>query len=300
MTPDVKIKDYYLAFIANAERDIQVYKDELEYYNNLKSKQLEFITINKDKYVELFKIYIEDENVATKRADHLIKNEDDPNRRFLLSQISKLGFTRKRIAQYEQMIRLARLRKNIRFVDYQTYVSNYYTKVHKFVLQGYGYEYNYGIGTLCICRWKVKSKKPKVDYNATNANKAFLLAQGKKLWDKGEAQWYAERGLPYDGIDYRVYLKVSHLYQIMIVKSKLFKNNAHKFEHTEYIHRKFKGMSYKEMADICKDIDDIANFQVDLKYKLNMYLHKNPSNYVLYIRNDEQDRYQYGAHNSKD
>lgn len=296
MRPDVKIKDYYLAFIANANRDIQIYKEELEYYTTLKEKQIIYINANKEKYERYFKIYIEDEIVAIKRANLLIKDEGDLNRRFLLSQICKLGVTKSRIIQYEKMINLAAKRRSIKFRDYETYIAKYYNQVHKFLLQGFGYKFNYGIGTLCICRWKTEGGKIKIDYNATRLNKQALLAQGKKLWDKEEAKWYEERGLPYDGIDYRIYTKCSHVYQIALVKSQICKNNNHKFEHTEYISSKLRGLNYKQMAELCETLDDIVSLPIDLKYKLNIYLHKDPSNYVLYIRNDEQDRCKYGAH----
>ena len=301
MRPDVKIRDYYYNFISTAKRDIIEYQKELSYYNKVKEKQLELINASKTDYINLFKIYIEDENIAIKRAELLIKTEVDPIKRFLLSHITKYAHICSKIKEYTNMIVLATKRKDIKFRDYETYIFNYYNKVHKFVLQGFGYKYTNGIGVLCICRWKRKEHRNKyIDYNETNKRKKELLAAGKKLYNKNEAAWYAARGIPYDGVDYRVYKHDSHIYIIDIVKSKLFTNRNHIFERTEYVNTKLKGIGYKGLADMCKDLDEISVLPVDLRCKLNMLLYKDPSNYIRYIRNDEQDYYKHGAHNSKD
>lgn len=298
MTPDIKLNDYYYAFIGAAKKDIAKYKEEIAYYSAIRDKTVSFIQNNVETYITEFKIYVEDEDVAIRRAELLIKTETDSSRKFLLAQLTKLSYCNRMISQYETMIKLADKRKNLKYRDFETLAFKYYNVVHRYVLQGFGYEYGHGIGTLCICRWKCNNPSTAIDYNATKINKEKLLAEGKKLWNSNEAKWYKERGLPYDGIDYRVYSDVKHVYAIDIVKSKLFSFRAHKFEHNEYINSKYKSLGFKAMADLCKDINDIANFQCDIRYKLNMLLHKDPSNYILYIRNDEEQRREYGAHNS--
>ena len=40
-------------------------------------------------------------------------------------------------------------------------------------------------------------------------------------------------------------------------------------------------------------IDDIYNLQVDIKYKLNIYLYKYPEKHNNFVRNDEQSKYKY-------
>ena len=73
--------------------------------------------------------------------------------------------------------------------------------------------------------------------------------------------------------------------------------SAMMFKHTEYVNSKHRGKSFEDMSNMCKDINDIKNFQVDIRYKLNMLLHKYPNRYLLYIKNQEQERYRPGAHN---
>lgn len=298
MSPDIKLKDYYLSFIAKAKRDSNIYNAELKYYKQVRDKQLAELEEDKDKLIKLFKIYLTDYTVAVKRAKFLLRVERNINNRFLLNKIAKLDNAISKIEEYERMIILTNKRKNLKYRDYENYISRYFNKVHKFVLQGYGYKYGFDIGTLAISRWRTKDCiKPRIDYDATNKNKKKLLAEGKKLWNQYEAQWYAQRRIPYDGVDYRIFSKKTHVYEINIYKSKLFTYRNHKFEHKEYVNSKFKGCSYQELADMCKDLDEIAKMPVDLKYKLNMYLYKEPGSYISYIRNDEQDRYTNGAHN---
>lgn len=299
MKPDRRIHEYYISFINNASNDIALYQKEVENYKLAKDKQFELINNYKDNYETLFKIYIEDEHVAIKRAKLIINTETDPNRRFLLSLILKYGYILDKIIEYNNMIKLTDTRKNLKFKEYEAIVSRFYCRVHKFVLQGFGYVYTQGIGTLCISRWRVKdSTKPMVDFKATNENKRRLLAEGKKLYNKVEADWYKERGIPYDGVEYIVYTKTSNVYVIDIIKSKLFRHSNHIFRRTEYINNKFKGLGFKGMAEICDTLDDISTFPVDLKYKLNILLYKDPTQYIKFIRNDDEDIHKYGAHNS--
>ena len=43
----------------------------------------------------------------------------------------------------------------------------------------------------------------------------------------------------------------------------------------------------------CKDIDDIVNLNVDLKYKLNILLYMYPQKYLNFVRNADQSKYKY-------
>lgn len=314
MTPDVNVNHYYLKFISSIKQDIANYNKEISFLNTRKEKELEYIIENLDFYESKYnikplsfpfelirKVYNSKEGLANK-VNLYLNEETDSNSRVKLYKILNYCETLKKIHDYEEMINIAKDRTKIKFRQYQTLVTKYYNQVHKEVLQGFGYKFNFGIGTFCICRWELqetKKGKPKLDYDATRQAKKELLAKGKKLYNAREAQWYAARNIPYDGIDYRVYTKNTHIYDINIIKSTLFSYKGHKFEHAEHVGHKVRNKSYKQMADECKDLNDIVNYPVDIRYKLNMFLYKDPSNYILYIRNNEQNRFKYGAHNSK-
>ena len=53
-------------------------------------------------------------------------------------------------------------------------------------------------------------------------------------------------------------------------------------------------MGYKELADkFCATDEDIYNLQVDIKYKLNILLYKDPTKYLRYVRTADQIKYKY-------
>lgn len=300
MRPDVNIKDYYLAFLTNIKNDIKTYKKEIDYHNKVKAKQEEYLISHKDIYKTKFNITFDNYNEELfKKVNSLLMNENNKVNIFYLSQIAKLKYTLDSIANYKKLINMINNRKDIKFRKFESYVNKYYNAVHKHVIQGRGYKFSNGIGIFAICRWKNNNnhKSRTLDYAATKQKKAELIAAGKKLYDKKEADWYARRNIPYDGIDYRVYIDSSHRYEIDIYRSKLFINRNHNFEHTEYINSKFRNMTYQQLANICKTDDEIANLPCDINYKFHIYLINNPSNYINYIRNYEQDPYKYGAHN---
>jgi len=309
MCPDVKLKDYYVNFILNAKTDIIKYNNKIKLLQEERQKLFDYIVDNKDYYYDNFNIKLNNytkeiiektyntERTLINKCNVYIKDEIDSTKRIYLYKLISYCNVLYEIHNLNTMIALANKRKNIKPREYQRLIGKYYKQVHKEILQGFGYKFNYGIGIFCICRWKVndtKSNNQKLDYYATNKNKKELLAKGKKLFNPIEAKWYADRNIPYDGIDYRVYKKVTHLYDINIIRSKLFTYRNHIFEHAEYVKYTLRGKSYTDMANECETLDDIVNYPVDIRYKLNMWLYKDPSNYILYIRNNEQDRFESG------
>lgn len=315
MIADVTIKDYYLQYISNAKKDIIEYNNHLNDANIVKDETYKFINDNKDIIENTFNIkfnYYNKELINKEYSDtealynYTIKLlnaiDEHPNKNVLFELIRYCNSLRL-VYKYTKLIELANRRKDIKFKTYQDYISKFYNKVHKCVLEGYGYKFSYGIGTYCINYWKFDPDKMKsnkvLDYKATNLKKKELLARGIKLYDKDEAKWYAERNMPYDGVDYRVYKTESYFYDITFIKSTIMKHNVLEYKRTDYVNKKLRGLSYTEIADkYVKYIEDIYELPVDIKYKLNILLYKEPTKYLNYIRNDEQCKYKRGAHNS--
>ena len=159
-----------------------------------------------------------------------------------------------------------------------------------------GYKFSYGIGTYVINHWKLDVNRIKnkvhLDYAATNAKKRELLAKGIKLYDDKEAAWYAARKIPYNAVDYRVYKESTDWYEFTFINSELSKHYSLEYKRTDYVATKYRGMSYTKMAEeLCKTEEDVYNLQVDIKYKLNILLYKDPNKYLNYVRNAEQCKY---------
>lgn len=315
MLPDITIRDYYLQFIHNAKIDIAKYKEKLELTVKLREEVYKYLNDNKTVLSSVFNINLDacekewinkEYNSAEylyNRAIKLLQNIDEHPNRIVLLQVTK--YCNYLYIEYKckKLIELTTKRKDIKFPQYRKYITNYYIKVHKCVLQGMGYRFGYGIGTYVINHWKLDTERIKnklhLDYAATNARKKELLAQGKKLYDDKEAAWYAARHIPYDAVDYRVYKESTDWYEFTFLKPEVCRNSSLEYQRTEYIASKYRGMSYTKMADeLCKTDEDIYNLQVDIKYKLNIMLYKDPTKYLNFVRNAEQCKYKRGAHNS--
>lgn len=316
MTPDITIKEYYLKFIRDASKDIIEYNTQLNTIAEMKEQVYNYIIDNADFYSDNYNINLKNYeceiinkcyNPSSTLYNKVIKLsniEENNNNRIKLLQIVKYCNIIRRIYEYDRLIILADKRKNMPFKEYRRIVINYYNKVHRCVLSGMGYKFNYGIGVFCINRWTMDAdrmaRKKKLDFAATSARKKELLAQGIKIYNDCEAAWYKARGLPYNGVDYRVYKTETYFYEIGFINSTILSRGATEFKHTEYISSKYRGLSYSDMANHCKDLEDISNFQVDIRYKLNMFLHKYPTKYLTFIRNADQNKYKYRTYSSQD
>ena len=315
MLPDITIKGYYLQFIHNAKNDITKYKNNLEVTLSIKEQVYKYIEDNKAILNDSFNINLDDIEIEFCQKKYnpkeylyniiirLLRNIDVHPDRIVLLQLAKYCNILRNENKYNKLIELANKRKDIKFGVYRKYVTAYYNKVHKCVLNGMGYKFSYGIGTYVINHWKLDPKRVKnkvhLDYAATNAKKKELLAKGIKLYDDKEAAWYEARHIPYNAVDYRIYKENTDWYEFTFIKSEIFKSNNLEYQRTEYVATKYRGMSYTQMAEeLCHTEEDIYNLQVDIKYKLNILLYKDPTKYLNYVRNAEQCKYKRGAHNS--
>ena len=314
MIPDLNIKDYYLHFIKKANDDSRRYKNLLE--TILQSKEDLYNYINKNKVIikNNYNINLDDfkeewvnKEFISSRPLHqrVLKliNDNKADNRLLIIQLHKYCNNLYLEYKYTKSYNNCETRKNIKFNTYRKYITIYFNKVHQYILEGYGYKFQYGIGTYCLNYWKLDANKMKnksiIDFAATNARKKELLSQGKKLYNDIEAAWYKARNIPYDGIDYRIYKQNDYFYEFTFIKSNIFRSSNLEYKHTEYVASKYRGMSYIDMAEkLCNNIEDIYNLQVDIKYKLNILLYKDPTKYLNFIRNAEQCKYKRGAHNS--
>lgn len=315
MLPDITIKGYYLQFIHDAKIDIIKYKENLETVYKLKEQLYNYIENNQIILKDYFNINLHDIEIEWNHKQYnpkeylyniiivLLRNTIEHPHRIVLLQLAKYCNILRNENKYNKLIELANKRKDIKFNTYRKYITIYYNKVHKCVLQGMGYKFGYGIGTYVINHWKLDQSRIKnkthLDYAATNAKKKELIAKGIKLYDDKEAAWYAARHIPYNAVDYRVYKDNTDWYEFTFIKSEIFKSNNLEYQRTEYVATKYRGMSYIKMAEnLCHTEEDIYNLQVDIKYKLNILLYKDPTKYLNYIRNAEQCKYKRGAHNS--
>lgn len=306
MTPDIKIKDFYLRYIHNAKKELEDYiqlgqtirESILSLYNTINENKiliLETFNINLDNYESEYinMVYNESESLYFNVINRLKINIKEDNS--LLILLVKYCVKLKEEYKNKINIIIADKKLNLTLANYKKIVNEYFLKVHKFVLEGYGYKFSNSIGTYLINYYKIDNPtKNAIDFAETNKRKKELLSKGYKLYDDREAAWYKARNIPYDGVEYRVYLDKKFYYDFTFVNSKVFRKKELDYQRTEYVHAKLRGMSYQEMADkLCNNVEDIIKLNVDIKYKLNILLYKYPEKYLNFVRNVEQTKYKY-------
>ena len=186
MLPDITIKGYYLQFIHNAKNDITKYKNNLEVTLSIKEQVYKYIEDNKAILNDSFNINLDDIEIEFCQKKYnpkeylynivikLLRNIDTHPNRIVLLQLAKYCNILRNENKYNKLIELANKRKDIKFGVYRKYITAYYNKVHKCVLNGMGYKFSYGLGTYVINHWKLDPKRIK--------NKVHLDLYTKQLF----------------------------------------------------------------------------------------------------------------------
>lgn len=207
----------------------------------------------------------------------------------------------KKIYIYDLKINAAYNRRKVTFAVYKDIVKKFYRYgVHKCVLEGYAYKFADNLGYLIINKWKIPKEeiingsRKKVDYNKTNAKRKELLAKGGIPYNKEDAEIARQKGIKYNGEKYIVYKNHSDIYEITIVgKSDCI------FKRASSIREPLRNKTQKQIAEECKTAEDVYKLPCDLFHKLGIYNYFDPTAYLNYIRNEEQNKLTFGAHNCK-
>lgn len=286
---DINIRDNYLSFHHKSIYEYNILEKKLIRLNSVKEETWqELIPFKED--IQVF-LHIEltlnvDFIALGKKLSKEFRNNDNPIRREVLILLVKYCSIITNIDETEKAFEIAKKKKDLSFSDYRYYVFKYYSKVHKALLEGKGYRYSHGIGTLYIHRVQITKEGRKIDFHKTKLRKEELLAKGVKLYNKYEADQYAAQGIPYDGVDYRVWLHTPAYYSLRFIHSKYFRS-IYDFIPISYIHSKYRNYSQDQLAfEICKTNEDIYDLQIDLRTKIAIYLKRNPERYVDFDRKD--------------
>lgn len=314
MTPSSDIRSYYLDFIHNAYIAKRGIEAKLKEATTKKEELKEYITDNfyeyKSKHDIVITTYAEFINeapseygefvLAVNKAIKNTRNVFEKHRLYkLLSYITIIN----KIDKLNKDLDRALYKCKLKFTEYRNYVCRFYNAVHKHVLKGGSYKFSNGIGSFIINYWKTNAlnRIKTVDFNATRIRKQELLAQSVKVWDDKEAAWYKARRIPYNAVDYRVYRDANYYYEMRFIKSRIVISSKYEFEHAEYLGKNLRGECVETIAEkYCHNIEDIYTMPMDIKFKLNVLLCKDPTKYLNFIRNAEQRKYKPRKDNSED
>lgn len=316
MVPDIEIKHYYRKYLEDANSDITKFQEDYNVAADVKGSVRKYISEHKVFIAKSIGIKLTDYKtewiIGQYSSDEALLNKvysklevyQEGQERIALLQIIKYCNLLKKCRTLNTAIELAKKRAKLTFSKYREYVAKFYQYgVQKCCVEGYAYHYGYGLGDLMINRWKFdntdKIRKNFIDYKATNAAKAKLIAEGKTPYSKKMAEVYKLRGLKYDGVPYIVYRKDSVFYDIRITNNRYVASRNIEFEHVEHIHHKLRGKPYEEIAKECGNKESVLNLRCDIRCKLTIYNMVDKTAYLKYIRNVEQCKYKRGAHNSQ-
>ena len=204
--------------------------------------------------------------------------------------IYKLARKQKELHDIKHQIDVYERMLDVTLDQYQKILQAFYNEVHKrLIIDGYGYVFENPIGWTCINRCKiVEGKRKKLDYNATKKNKEKLLAEGKRLWNKEEADYARSIGADYNGVDYRVYLDGEVCYEMPLIGCRL--NTGEKYRLTPtFARRHIKGKTNEQLIAECdNDLNKICELPIDIRLKLNLCLQTDSILYLNFIRNEAQ------------
>lgn len=204
--------------------------------------------------------------------------------------IYKLAKCQKDIYNINEDIKLYNKLLDLKVGEYGAILKAYYTKVQeKMIIDGYGYVFDGLMGWICINRAKYTSKKRNIDYKATKERKAQLLAEGKRIYNKEEAEWCEKNGLEYNAEDGRVFQNLEFVYEIPLLNCRLPNGSDIKFQTADYRGHHLRGKTNGDiLLESGGDIHKICQYDVDIRTKLNICLEADKMLYTKFIRNENQ------------
>ena len=143
MSPDVKLKDYYLKFINEAKDNIRentklkkdcisIKLDVYNYINKHKEEILDEYHINLDKYdIEWKQQRYNPVCSLYNKVNLILRTKTDFINKSNILQLYKYCAILRNEYNYDKSIELAANRKKLTLVQYKSFVYRYYTEIHK-------------------------------------------------------------------------------------------------------------------------------------------------------------------------
>lgn len=308
MKQDIVLATYYSVFKEQCSARKAKETEKLnKYIKDIKDREdevfIDGIDLERWLGIELeYKIY-DDTNydygnlIDIARKEYAITNPNLKIKRNALFNLINLCISILRVRKSKQILSKIDTELSMPYKEWLTYVTRYYMQVQNEIIDGRAYSYGKSMGYISIYRVKNDSGRSyikRIDYLATKERKAELIEQGVKIYDKDEETIYKEKGLVYDGVDYRVYLNEDYFYDLVLSGSKYPNSNKMKFNNIKFIGvpiREAK-LDMKQIAEKYT-IEEIKELPIDLMYKARAIVLKESHLGLKYIRNNEQRIYNY-------
>lgn len=222
---------------------------------------------------------------------------NDMELKHLCFQLVGYAVDLRKIVELEKEIELCKKILALSPAQYKAIIKTYYEKVQRFlILDGYGYRFEGKLGWLCFNR--VLNTGSKIcDFQGTRRRREQLIAEGKQIWNKDEAEFCEKNGIPYDAVDPRVYRQPDAWYEFCLCQSHIPNGKSLKVEAIDYRDTSVRKLTNAEIVERCHgNTDEIMNISMGLKVKLTLCLDADKTLYTKYIRNEGQTKSYYAAY----
>lgn len=191
---------------------------------------------------------------------------------------------------------------SLKIQEYKEIIETFYYKVQEFMLKkGAAYAFSGLLGYIVINRCHLEKARPMIDFQATKKRERELLAAGKKLYNKEEAEWCARNGIEYKAEDKRVFKHDEYCYEIPLISCRIPNGYKLEFKSTDFRHKECRGKTNIQLLKECHyNIDEICKLKCDIRTKLYLCLEADKSIYLKYIRNEKQQPLKFRTYNRKD
>lgn len=292
------MKDAYTQKKDEALREREELISEIEVLQqDIESRHEDYVkyNINLSKYPEFINNEYVDGHFYRMAKGAYLNKQNDYELTAELHNLLKLAEKQYRIYELKHQIELFNKILSIKTNEYVRYMREYFNVVHKkMIIEGCAYHFGNNIGDVLINRVKYTSKRKAIDYKATKAKKAEILANGGRLYNKEEAEWCEKNGIEYKAEDGRVYLDSEYYYEVFMCNKRFPEARSFEFSPQDYRSVELRGKSNKQLIEECdNDLEKICELPIDMKSKLHMCIEVNKMLYTNFVRNEGQTSYKY-------
>lgn len=287
---DVNSKTVYLNMVNKERGKLNIITDKLCRTLDLKEKVHNWISARKEEIYKSYNIELDNykiefinkqyntEKALETKVLYYLRHPNDKDRQLII-QLAKYCSILRSEEEIRKRLEVSRVKAYMNYKEFQKYIFDYYSKVHKVLLQGDAYKFGKGLGTIFLRTIDMTTgSHSRIDFAKTRENKLKLLAEGKKPYVEREAKQCEIENIPYDGVPYIVLRNETQSVVLDITNSKYFTSRGRvSFNMKKYLNLKYRGMTYKEIIEkYCPTEESVADLQADLYTKRSILGVMNP------------------------
>lgn len=224
----------------------------------------------------------------------------DPEMKHLCFRLVGYAVDLRKIYEETEKIRVLDKMINLTLKEYKRIVKIYYNQVEKeLILKGRAYRLEDKLGWICINR-VINTGAKVCDFQATIKNKKRLIAEGKQIYNKEDAEYCAEHGIEYNAVNATVYKADEVWYEYCLLGSNVPGRKVLQFKPIDTKDNKIRQYSNEELLKLTNnDLNKIMNLAVSMKHKFILCIQADKTLYTKFIRNEEQKKSLYGSYSRK-